>query len=229
MAEGRAGREAAERAAREIRTSVAAGQSVPMAFAIVRFAGYDAWRAARISANMGDDADTIRAIAVGLCEACQGAAALPADKVSLVQSVNDLDLAPLADVRAFLAAHRADGRPATSRRRHDSLACSDLRFAPQNLSRHSSVGGDAERREADAERRRHESRRVDPTNRLLRPYRDMLPADSGLDIQGASQEQRTERSAGFGRSVRFVAKRRGGGVCRLNRRCKGEQRPWTRF
>jgi len=97
LAEGRAGREAAETIAVEIGTSVSALQSVPMAFAIARLAGHDAWRAALLSANIGDDTDTIGAISGGMCGACQGAAALPPDKTNLVLSVNKLDLAPLIE------------------------------------------------------------------------------------------------------------------------------------
>jgi ADP-ribosylglycohydrolase len=94
LAEGKAGREAAVAAAMEIGTSVSALESVPMAFAIARLAGHDTWRAAILSAHIGDDTDTIGAISGGMCGACEGAAALPADKVSLILSVNRLDLAP---------------------------------------------------------------------------------------------------------------------------------------
>jgi ADP-ribosylglycohydrolase len=92
LAEGRSGREVAAGVATEIGTSVSAIESVPMAFAIARLAGYDAWRAAIFSANIGDDTDTIGAISGGMCGACQGSAALPADKVDLVLAINQLDL-----------------------------------------------------------------------------------------------------------------------------------------
>jgi ADP-ribosylglycohydrolase len=93
--EGRSGRAAAESVAKEFGVSVAAIESVATAFAIAKLAGHDAWRAAILSANIGDDTDTIGAISAGMCGACQGAAALPSDKVEVVVSVNQLDLAPL--------------------------------------------------------------------------------------------------------------------------------------
>jgi len=96
LAEERAGGDAAT-IALEIGTSVAAIESVPMAFAIARLAGHDAWRAAVLSANVGDDTDTIGAIACGMCGACRGAASLPAEKARLVVAVNALDLEPLID------------------------------------------------------------------------------------------------------------------------------------
>jgi ADP-ribosylglycohydrolase len=89
--------------------SVASRESIPAAFAIVRLAGGDPWRAAVIAANFGDDTDTIGSIACAMAGACGGMAAFPADKVAQVVAVNGLDLAPLVagllDLRA-----RADGR-----------------------------------------------------------------------------------------------------------------------
>jgi ADP-ribosylglycohydrolase len=70
---------------------------VPMAFAVARLAGGDAWQAAVLAANVGDDTDTIGAIAAGMCGACGGAASLPADKVQKIVEVNRLDLPPLAE------------------------------------------------------------------------------------------------------------------------------------
>ncbi|MCB6176719.1 ADP-ribosylglycohydrolase family protein [Rhodobacter sp. Har01] len=84
------------RLACEIGTSVASRCSVAAAFGVVRLAGGDAWRAAQIAANIGDDTDTIGAIAGAMAGACSGASALPADKVALVVAVNRLELAPLA-------------------------------------------------------------------------------------------------------------------------------------
>lgn len=84
-----------------IGTSVASLQSVACAFGVVRLAGGDPWRAALIAANIGDDTDTIGAMACGMAAACAGMAALPADRVAELHRANDLDLAPL--VRGLLA------------------------------------------------------------------------------------------------------------------------------
>jgi ADP-ribosylglycohydrolase len=86
------GQEAADRIADQIGVSVAAAESVPMAFAVARLSGGDAWKAAVLAANVGDDTDTIGTIAAGMCGACGGASSLPADKVARVISVNRLDL-----------------------------------------------------------------------------------------------------------------------------------------
>ncbi len=84
----------ADALAAAIGTSVASRESVAAAFGVVRLAGGDAWKAARIAANIGDDTDTIGAIAGAMAGACRGYAALPQDKVAQVLSVNGLDLAP---------------------------------------------------------------------------------------------------------------------------------------
>jgi ADP-ribosylglycohydrolase len=81
--------------AERIGTSVQSLQSVACAFGIVRLAGGDPWAAALIAANIGDDTDTIGAIACAMAAACEGTAALPADKVAQVVNRNGLDLPPL--------------------------------------------------------------------------------------------------------------------------------------
>lgn len=81
--------------AAKIGTSVAAVESVPMAFAIARLADAEAWQAAVVAANIGGDTDTIGAIACGMCAACAGSAALPQDKVDTVIAINRLDLGPV--------------------------------------------------------------------------------------------------------------------------------------
>ena len=86
-----------------IGTSVASTESIPAAFAIFRFAGGDAWQAGLISANVGDDTDTIGAISAGMSGAVSGASSLPDDKLSALKSANHLDLddlvADLLEVR----------------------------------------------------------------------------------------------------------------------------------
>lgn len=95
----------AEALAETIGTSVASRESVAAAFGVVRLAGGDAWRAAQIAANIGDDTDTIGAIAGAMAGACSGFAALPQDKVAQVVAVNRLDLEPVA--RGLLALREA--------------------------------------------------------------------------------------------------------------------------
>ncbi|SFC73560.1 ADP-ribosylglycohydrolase family protein [Tropicimonas isoalkanivorans] len=75
-----------------IGTSVASYESVPAAFAVVAAADGDAWRAGCLAANLGDDTDTIGAIAGAICGACSGAAAMPADKVARLRAANTLGL-----------------------------------------------------------------------------------------------------------------------------------------
>lgn len=81
--------------ANRIGTSVASLQSVPCAFGVVRLAGGDPWQAALIAANIGDDTDTIGAMACAMAAACSGMAALPADQLERLHDANDLDLAPI--------------------------------------------------------------------------------------------------------------------------------------
>ena len=85
-----------ERLAREIGTSVASRASVAAAFGVVRLAGGNPWAAAVIAANIGDDTDTIGAIATAMAGACSGLRAFPKDRVEQVMRANALDLFPLA-------------------------------------------------------------------------------------------------------------------------------------
>jgi ADP-ribosylglycohydrolase len=78
-------------------TSVDSRASVAAAFGVVRLAGGDPWAAALIAANIGDDTDTIGAIAVGMAGSCTGLAAFPADKVQRVLQVNGMSVGPLVD------------------------------------------------------------------------------------------------------------------------------------
>jgi ADP-ribosylglycohydrolase len=85
-----------EQLAREIGTSVASRASVAAAFGVVRLARGDPWAAAVIAANIGDDTDTIGAIATAMAGACSGLSAFPKDRVEQVIRANALDLKPLA-------------------------------------------------------------------------------------------------------------------------------------
>ncbi|MGI9509450.1 MAG: ADP-ribosylglycohydrolase family protein [Geminicoccaceae bacterium] len=82
--------------AEKVGTSVASRESVPAAFAINRIADGDPWGSALIAANIGDDTDTIGAIAAGMAAACRGMGSLPADAVAHLQSVNTLPMEDLA-------------------------------------------------------------------------------------------------------------------------------------
>ena len=101
------GPEPAEQVAQRVGTSVAAVESIPMAFAMVRLAGGDPWAAAIASANLGDDTDTIGAIACGMAAACAGQAALPPAKIATITAVNRFDLAPLVSGLLGLRARQA--------------------------------------------------------------------------------------------------------------------------
>jgi ADP-ribosylglycohydrolase len=94
--------------ARDIGTSVASRCSVAAAFGVVRLAGGDPWAAAVISANIGDDTDTIGAIAVGMAGACRGLTAFPAARVEAVIAANALDLDPLVEALLAIRKRRSD-------------------------------------------------------------------------------------------------------------------------
>ena len=98
----RIGTEPAEHAERmqriefEIGTSLLAQESVPAAFAILAAYGEDPCQAARAGAALGGDADTIAAIVGAIAGATRGMAALPADALQTVQSVNTLNIDSVA-------------------------------------------------------------------------------------------------------------------------------------
>ncbi len=77
--------------------SVASRESVPAAFGVVTLAQGNAWEAALLSANIGDDTDTIGAISTAMAASCSGAHTLPPDKVATVTRTNQLNLAPTID------------------------------------------------------------------------------------------------------------------------------------
>ena len=100
----------AEELARRIGTSVAACESVPMAFATVRLAGGEPWRAALIAANIGGDTDTIGAIAGAMAGACSGLASVPKDALRVIRTANDLPVEQVA--KDLLALHHFPGERA---------------------------------------------------------------------------------------------------------------------
>jgi ADP-ribosylglycohydrolase len=110
LAEGRSGHAAAVEIASEVGTSVSALESIPMAFAILRLAKANPWEAALISAVIGDDTDTIGAIACGMAGARAGIDGIPPEAWALVQSVNGLGLEGLADGLLRIRAARQDAK-----------------------------------------------------------------------------------------------------------------------
>ncbi|WP_327237471.1 ADP-ribosylglycohydrolase family protein [Streptomyces sp. NBC_01317] len=92
-------------------TSVASQESVPAAFAVVTVAVGDPWRAALLAANLGGDSDTIGAIAGAVAGSVAGFAALPAEAVATLRTVNGLDLEPLVvRLLALRGARQGAGR-----------------------------------------------------------------------------------------------------------------------
>jgi ADP-ribosylglycohydrolase len=109
LAEGHRGRDAALAIAQKVGTSVSALQSVPMSFAILTLADADPWAAALFSAIIGDDTDTIGAIACGMAGAISGISAIPAAMWKLVQDVNSLDIEPVISGLLAIRAARSGG------------------------------------------------------------------------------------------------------------------------
>ncbi len=101
---------AADELARKTGTSVAAHESVPAAFGIVRLAEGDPWQAALIAANVGDDTDTIGAIAGAMAGACAGCSVFPDDKVREVRAANDLPVEQVAKDLLGLRARQEQSR-----------------------------------------------------------------------------------------------------------------------
>ncbi len=100
------------RLARDIGTSVASSTSVAAAFGVVRLARGDPWAAALIAANIGDDTDTIGAIATAMAGACSGLSAFPQDRVEQVMRANALDLQPIVKNLLTQRAAHTQGLPA---------------------------------------------------------------------------------------------------------------------
>jgi len=95
--------------AKEIGTSVASRDSVATAFGVVQLAMGDPWQAAVIAANIGDDTDTIGAIACAMAGACGGMKAFPEDKIARVVEANRLDFEPVASGLLTIRKQRTAG------------------------------------------------------------------------------------------------------------------------
>ncbi|MEX0339232.1 MAG: ADP-ribosylglycohydrolase family protein [Arenibacterium sp.] len=78
--------------AAKIGTSVASCESIPAAFGLLRMARGDPWDTVLMAANIGDDTDTIGAIAGAMAGACTGMAAIPQAALAAVTAANDLPL-----------------------------------------------------------------------------------------------------------------------------------------
>lgn len=77
-------------------TAVISQESVPAAFAVLKLAEGDAWKAAVIAANLGGDTDTIGAIAGSMAGACAGYGRLPQDRIGGLVGIDLDDVRELA-------------------------------------------------------------------------------------------------------------------------------------
>ncbi|MGV3548639.1 ADP-ribosylglycohydrolase family protein [Rhizobium sp.] len=77
-------------------TGVISQESVPAAFAVLKLAEGDAWKAAVIAANLGGDTDTIGAIAGSMAGACAGYDSLPADRIGGLVGIDLGEVSTLA-------------------------------------------------------------------------------------------------------------------------------------
>lgn len=89
--------EAIRRIFDRVGTSVASQESVPAAFAVLKLAEGDAWKAAVIAANLGGDTDTIGAIAGSMAGACAGYGKLPAERLEGLVGVDAAEVRRLAE------------------------------------------------------------------------------------------------------------------------------------
>ncbi len=96
---------------RQIGTSVASVESVPAAFALLKYSSGDAWSAGLLAANLGGDTDTIGAIAAGMCGAVSGLTSMPQDKIARMVQVNGLQVKDVA-IRLLELRHARAARPA---------------------------------------------------------------------------------------------------------------------
>lgn len=96
MVEGCSIEEGISRVFDRIGTSVISQESVPAAFAVLKLARGDAWKAAVIAANLGGDTDTIGAIAGSMAGACAGYDSLPADRIVGLRGIDMDDIRNLA-------------------------------------------------------------------------------------------------------------------------------------
>lgn len=91
-------------------TSVASYESVPAAFGVVRMAKGDVWKATLIAANIGDDTDTIGAIAGAMAGSCSGLKSIDSTALKPVRAANEL---PVEEIVEQLLALREKQKEAT--------------------------------------------------------------------------------------------------------------------
>ncbi len=96
--------------AAQVGTSVNSHESIPAAFGVVMRARGDVWQATLIAANIGDDTDTIGAIAGAMAGACSGLQGMDPHKIDRIRAANDL---PVEAVATRLLALRDASAPAT--------------------------------------------------------------------------------------------------------------------
>jgi len=78
-------------------TSVASHHAVPAAFGLLVMGNGDVWSTTVMAANIGDDTDTIGAIAGAMAGAASGVVALPQDKLTTLRAANDLEIDRIVD------------------------------------------------------------------------------------------------------------------------------------
>jgi ADP-ribosylglycohydrolase len=103
--------EAISRIEASVGNSVMAVESVPAAVGIFIAAGGDPVEAIVGGANIGNDTDTIAAMAGAMAGALRGVGALPAPLLETVVSANREDFAAIADGLTTLAWRRLEARP----------------------------------------------------------------------------------------------------------------------
>jgi ADP-ribosylglycohydrolase len=101
--------------ARRTGTSVASHEAVPAAFGLIRLAGWDLWRAALLAANIGDDTDTIGAMAGAICGAGIGLAGFPPDRLRTLRQANRLDIDAIAPALVALRQQAESARAGAGR------------------------------------------------------------------------------------------------------------------
>jgi ADP-ribosylglycohydrolase len=78
--------------AEAVGNSVASYEAIPAAFGIMHMADGDTWRTGLLGANIGDDTDTIGAIACAMSGAGAGMEGIPADKLERLKTSNAMDI-----------------------------------------------------------------------------------------------------------------------------------------
>lgn len=96
----------------QVGSTVASSESVPAAFGLMLLAQYDTWQAGLLAANIGEDTDTIGAIACAMCAATAGASCLPEDKLQTLLAANSLDMEHLGQALLAQRQHAPDFRKA---------------------------------------------------------------------------------------------------------------------